>query len=255
MGAAAQQTVVAVIPARMASSRFPGKPLVPIKGMPMLWHIWRRCQLSGVLDSIAIATCDEEIRQACEEFGAEVDMTSAEHTRATDRVAEAAQSLDGEIVINAQGDEPLVHPQLIRELVAAFDGRAEVQCVNPVSPISDPEDLNSPNTVKVVFDTAGRALYFSRCPIPSDAAAHRTVDVFRQVPILAFRRDFLIDLTGRPETPLEIQESVDLLRALEYGLPIHVLTTEFQTVGVDVPDDVARVEALLETDSVYSEYR
>ena len=244
-------TVLGVIPARMASSRFPRKPLALIKGKPMLWHVWKRSSLAGVCDNLVIATCDEEIRVAAEGFGAQVVMTSLSHTRSGDRVAEAASAVGGDIILNIQGDEPLVHPQLIRDVVAMFHGRDEVQCVNPIAPILDAEDLTSPNTVKVVADQAGRALYFSRYPIPSDWMLARAVPVYRQVPILGFRRDFLYELARLPETPLEQQESVDLLRALEHGLPIHVLKTEFQTVGVDVASDVARVEGLLEDDPIY----
>jgi 3-deoxy-manno-octulosonate cytidylyltransferase (CMP-KDO synthetase) len=238
----------------MGSTRFPGKPLIPIDGHPMIWHIWKRSQLSGALDTLVIATCDDAIRRAAEEFGAQVVMTSDRHARAGDRVAEAARQLAGDIIINIQGDEPLVHPDLIRDIVAQFDGRPEVQCVNPIAPIVDEEDIDSANTVKVVADCAGRALYFSRYPIPSNWIQARTDPVYRQVPILAFRRQFLFNLAALPETPLEKQESVDLLRALEHGLPIHVFRTDFQTVGVDVPEDVTRVERALRDDPVYRRY-
>ncbi len=247
-------SVLGVIPARMASTRFPGKPLAPIDGRPMLWHVWKRSQMSGVLDTLVIATCDQAIRDAGEAFGARVVMTSDRHTRSGDRVAEVARELSGDIVLNIQGDEPLVHPDLIRDVVGRFDGAPEVVCVNPIAAITDDADLESPNTVKVVADRAGRALYFSRHPIPSDRVNARTGPVYRQVPILAFRRQFLLDLSGLPETPLERQESVDLLRALEHGFPIHVLETAFQTVGVDVPADVARVERALADDPVYARY-
>ena len=250
----ARLSAVGVIPARMGSTRFPNKPLIPIDGRPMIWHTWRRSQLSGVLDTLVIATCDDAIREVAEAFGAHVVMTSDRHTRSGDRVAEAVRHLPGDIILNIQGDEPLVHPELVRDVVAQFDGRPEVQCVNPIAPIVDEEDIDSPNTVKVVADASGRALYFSRYPIPSDRVQGRTEPVYRQVPILAFRRQFLFDLAALPEMPLEKQESVDLLRALEHGLPIHVLKTEFQTVGVDVPDDVRRVERILRDDPVYRRY-
>jgi 3-deoxy-manno-octulosonate cytidylyltransferase (CMP-KDO synthetase) len=247
----ARLSVLGVIPARMGSTRFPNKPLVPIDGHPMIWHTWKRSQLSGAFDTLAIATCDEAIRDVAEGFGAHVVMTSDSHTRSGDRVAEAARHLPGDIILNIQGDEPLVHPELIRAVVAQFDGRPDVQCVNPIAPIVDEEDIDSPNTVKVVADASGRALYFSRYPIPSNWMHARTEPVYRQVPILAFRRQFLFDLAALPEMPLEKQESIDLLRALEHGRPIHVLKTEFQTVGVDVPEDVRRVERILRDDPVY----
>jgi 3-deoxy-manno-octulosonate cytidylyltransferase (CMP-KDO synthetase) len=246
--------IVVIIPARMDSSRFPGKPLELLKGRPMLWHIWKRCALSTSLDTLVVATCDEEIRRTAEGFGARVVMTSRSHVRANDRVAEAAAKVGGDIVVNVQGDEPLVHPQLIDDIVAAFSDRPDIACVNPVAPITDFEDLESPNTVKVVFDEAKRVLYFSRYPIPCDAMRPRTAPVFRQVPILGFRYEFLVRLAQLPETPLEMQESVDLLRAVEHGLPVHVLHTEFQTIGVDVPSDIGRVEQALESDPVYGRY-
>lgn len=220
----------------------------------MLWHIWHRSRLSGVLDTLVIATCDEEIRRAAEGFGARVVMTSPAHLRAGDRVAEAAEHLPGDIVLNIQGDEPLVHPDLIRDLVRAFGDRPDVQCVNPIAPIENEEDLASPNTVKVVCDLAGRVLYFSRYPVPSDLMGPRRAPVFRQVPILAFRREFLFRLARLEEGPLERQESVDMLRALEHGLPIHTVPTVHQTVGVDVPADAARVEGILLADPVYRQY-
>lgn len=250
----AKQTFLGVIPARMGSSRYPGKPLERISGHPMIWHIWKRCVLSKALDTVVVATCDEEIRRAAEGFGATVVMTSDRHTRANDRVAEAAQHFPGDIVINIQGDEPLVHPQLLRDVVARFEGRPDVLCLNPIAPIDDPEDLDSPNTVKVVCDLAGKVLYFSRYPIPSDWINRRAEPVYRQVPILAFRRDFLFELSTLEEGPLEKQESVDLLRALEHGRPIHAFRTQYQTIGVDVPADVPRVERFLEQDPIFRSY-
>ncbi len=247
-------SVLGVIPARMASRRFPDKPLKSIKGKPMIWHIWKRCVMSEVLDTVVIATCDESIRRAAEGFGARVIMTSDTHTRSNDRVAEAASRLPGDIIFNIQGDEPLVNPQLIRDIADAFQDRPDVQCINPVAPMEEADEITSPNTVKVAFDLGGRVLYFSRYPIPSDWINKRTAPVYRQVPILAFRRKFLYELSALPEGPLEVQESVDLLRALEHGMPVHVLITDFQTIGVDVPDDVARVERFLDSDTVYREY-
>lgn len=249
-----KQKVIGVIPARMGSTRYPGKPLEMILGKPMLWHVWKRSQLSGVLDELVVATCDEEIRRACDAFGATVVMTSDRHTRSGDRVAEAAAPSSAGIILNIQGDEPLVHPELIREVVSAFDAGSHVRCVNPIAAIDHAEDLTSPNTVKVVCDLAGRALYFSRYPIPSDLMSARSGAVYRQVPILGFRREFLYQMARLSEGPLEKQESVDLLRALEHGLPIHCVRTIHQTVGVDVPADVPRVERILLAEPLYQQY-
>lgn len=247
-------TVVGVIPARMAATRFPGKPLALILGKPMLWHVWKRCTLSS-LDEIVVATCDEEIRRAAEAFGARVVMTSSAHARCNDRVQEAAASLPHELIVNVQGDEPLVAPALIDAVAGALRADPQALCVNPVARLTDPGELASRNTVKVVFDRAGRALYFSRYPIPSDLVVRREAPVYRQVPVMGFRKSFLDRLSSLPEGPLERQESVDLLRALENGLPVRVIETELQTVAVDEPGDVARVEAALRGDPVYEGYR
>jgi 3-deoxy-manno-octulosonate cytidylyltransferase (CMP-KDO synthetase) len=241
---------IGIIPARMGSSRFPGKPIHLIAGKPMIWHIWSRARLSG-LDDVLIATCDKEIRDCAEGFGAKAVMTSDQHTRCNDRVAEAAQNLEHDIVINIQGDEPLVHPDLIDDVLNKFK-EPGVSCVNPIAELTDPEELQSANTVKVVYNLEGRVLYFSRFPIPSDKAAKRSIPVYRQVPILGFRRELLLKMTELPESPLEIQEGVDMMRAIENDLPVNILKTTHQTIGVDVPDDIARVEAKLAQDPIYA---
>jgi len=247
--------VLGVIPARMGSSRFPGKPIKLIRGKPMIWHVWQRCLLSDVLDEVVIATCDNQIREVAEGFGAKVVMTSDKHSRSNDRVAEAAQKIPCDIVLNIQGDEPLVNPQLINDVVLEFNKKDYVQCVNPVSVIKTEEERQSPHTVKVVSDLEGRVLYFSRYPIPSALINQRKTPAYRQVPILGFRRDFCIKLSKLPEGPLELQESIDLLRAVEHGMPLHILKTEFETIGVDTPDDIGSVEKALDLDPAYIKYR
>ncbi len=254
MGSTNEVSVLGVIPARMGSSRFPGKPIKPILGKPMIWHVWKRSLLSNSLDKVVIATCDNEIRQVAEAFGADVIMTSDQHIRCNDRVAEAAGKIQCDIVLNIQGDEPLVHPQLIEDVVNEFKTGDEIQCVNPVSEIKSTEELESPHTVKVVSDLDGRVLYFSRHPIPSALINERKHPSYRQVPILGFRRDFCIKLSSLPEGPLEIQESIDLLRAVEHGMPLHTLITKYQTIGVDTPADLENVENVLGDDPVYRKY-
>jgi 3-deoxy-manno-octulosonate cytidylyltransferase (CMP-KDO synthetase) len=246
--------VLGVIPARMGSSRFPGKPIKLIRGKPMIWHVWQRCLLSDALDEIVIATCDDQIREVAEGFGAKVIMTSDKHSRSNDRVAEAAQKIPCEIVLNIQGDEPLVNPQLINDVVGEFNKKSYVQCVNPVSVIETEEERQSPHTVKVVSDLEGRVLYFSRYPIPSALINQRKFPAYRQVPILGFKRNFCIELSKLSEGPLELQECIDLLRAVEHGMPVHVLKTEFETIGVDMPADIENVERVMDTDGVYKKY-
>ena len=247
-------SVLGVIPARMASSRFPGKPLKHIKGKPMIWHVWQRSLLSDLLDDIVIATCDNEIKDAAESFGAKVVMTSDKHTRSNGRVAEVAQKISCAIILNIQGDEPLVNPQLINDIIREMKSNVDVQCVNPVSEIKTEEEMQSPHTVKVVSNLKGRVLYFSRYPIPSAIISKRKYPVYRQVPILGFRSEFCIKLSQLPEGPLELQENIDLLRAVEHDMPLHTMITEFQTIGVDTPEDLRNVERKIEDDSIYKKY-
>ncbi|MBU0477127.1 3-deoxy-manno-octulosonate cytidylyltransferase [bacterium] len=251
MNANRKVPVLGVIPARMASSRFPGKPLKLIRGKPMIWHVWRRSLLSNFLDDVVIATCDEEIKDIAEGFGARTIMTSNKHTRSNDRVAEVAEKIPCDIILNIQGDEPLLNPQLIDDVVKELKNNAEIQCVNPVSEIKTEVEMNSAHTVKVVSTIKKRVAYFSRYPIPSALINERKYPVYRQVPILGFRSDFCVKLSKLPEGPLELQEGIDLLRAIDHDLPLHILITEMQTIGVDTPDDLINVEKALENDSVY----
>jgi len=254
MGSNDKVFVLGVIPARMASSRFPGKPIKPIHGKPMIWHVWQRSLLSNLLDKVVIATCDNEIKEVAQHFGAEVVMTSDKHSRSNDRVAEVAEKIACDIVLNIQGDEPLVNPQLISDVVNEFKKNDEIQCVNPISEIKTEEEMQSPHTVKVVSNLEGRVLYFSRYPIPSALISERKYPVYRQVPILGFKSDFCIKLAHLPQGPLELQESTDLLRAVEHNMPLHTLITEFQTIGVDTPADLVNVEEALEKDDIYKKY-
>ncbi len=247
-------SVLGVIPARIASGRFPGKPIKLIQGKPMVWHVWQRSLLSDALDEVVIATCDIEIKEVAEGFGARVVMTSDKHTRSNDRVAETAEKVPCDIVLNIQGDEPLLNPQLINDVVNVLKNNSDIQCVNPVSEIKNEEEMQSPHTVKVVSNLEGRVLYFSRYPIPSALINKRRYPVYRQVPILGFRSDFCIKLSKLKEGPLELQEGIDLLRAVEHDMPLHTLITEFQTVGVDTPEDLMMVGKAMESDPIYKKY-
>lgn len=245
---------IGVIPARMASSRFPGKPLAPILGIPMIEHVYRRCALSRTLDAVYVATCDREIADAVEGFGGDAVMTSACHERCTDRVAEAAMGLAGEIIVIIQGDEPMVRPEMIDDAVAPLHTDPSVACVNLMSEIRDPEDFRDPNEVKVVVDQAGNALYFSREPIPSSKKYGKPVTGHRQVCIMPFRRDFLFRYTRMEPTPLEVIESVDMLRILEHGFRIRMVETRCETCSVDTPEDLRHVEHLMEGDPLTASY-
>src|SRR5215210_3345758 len=184
--------VVAVIPARMGSSRFPGKPLAPLLGRPMVEHVVRRAAMCDLLDAVYVATCDEEIRAAVEGFGGKVVMTSAAHERASDRVAEAAEGLEAEVVVMIQGDEPMVTPSMIAAAVAPLFEDASVSCVNLARRIERRAEYFDRNTIKVVSNVRGDALYFSRAPVPAEAFAHGPAGdcppVFKQVCVIPFRR-------------------------------------------------------------------
>lgn len=250
--------IVAMIPARMGSSRFPGKPLAPLLGRPMIEHVYRRAAMCDRLDAVYVATCDAEIRAAAEGFGATVLMTSAAHERACDRVAEAAERVEADIVVMIQGDEPLVTPDMITASVAPLLRDPSVACVNLARRIVSREEYVDPNTIKVVSNVHGDALYFSRSPIPAtdfarDFAGGRP-PVFKQVCVIPFRRDYLREFARLSPTPLERAESIDMLRVIEHGGRVRLVETEADTQAVDTPEDLRRVESLLKDDPLIPLY-
>ncbi|MBV9927269.1 MAG: 3-deoxy-manno-octulosonate cytidylyltransferase [Acidobacteria bacterium] len=248
--------VVAVIPARMGSSRFPGKPLAPLLGRTMVEHVARRAAMCELLEAVYVATCDEEIRAAVESFGGNVVMTSGAHERASDRVAEAAGHFDAEVVVMIQGDEPLVTPRMIEAAVAPLLEDPNVSCVNLARRITSRGEYLDRNTIKVVSNARGDALYFSRAPIPEGAFARGAAGtpVFKQVCVIPFRRDFLREFARLPQTPLERAESVDMLRAVEHGRPVRLVEIEEETHAVDTPEDLRLVEAMLRDDPLVRLY-
>jgi 3-deoxy-manno-octulosonate cytidylyltransferase (CMP-KDO synthetase) len=240
---------VAMIPARMGSSRFPGKPLAPILGRPMIEHVYRRTALCADLVDTYIATCDDEIRTACEAFGAGVIMTSDRHERASDRIAEAMQHVDADVAVLVQGDEPMTHPEMISQAVAPFREEAGIQCVNLTKPIEDEAEFQSPDTIKVVMDGKGFALYMSREPVPTrDKSPFGEIPAFKQVCIIPFTRESLALYANLDPTPLEVAESIDMLRFIENGIGVRMVETGYETWAVDRPDDLVRVEKLLADD-------
>lgn len=245
--------VAAVVPARMGSTRYPGKPLCDIQGMTMIEHVYRRTAMSVSVDSTYVATPDEEIRAATEEFGGDVIMTGS-HTRATDRVAEAAEGLDAEIIVVMQGDEPLVYPEMLDEAIRPVrDGDARV--TNLAKPIPDEAEYRDPNNVKVVVDGDWNALYFSRAPIPYlHDTTYDQASVYHQVCVIPFEREFLFEFTAMAETPLEHVESIDMLRLLENGYDVRLVETQQETYPVDTPQDHERVNALMAEDELFLEY-
>jgi 3-deoxy-manno-octulosonate cytidylyltransferase (CMP-KDO synthetase) len=233
---------VGIIPARWASTRFPGKPLARIAGRPMLEWVVEGARRAKRLRDVLVATDDERIAEACRAFGATAVLTGPDHATGTDRLAEVALSLDDDVVVNVQGDEPLIRGDVIDSVLAALDEDPEAPMATAVHE-AEPGALDDPNRVKVVLDRRGRALYFSRGRIPAGDAATR---YWQHVGLYAYRRSFLLDFVALPPTPCERAESLEQLRALEHGYPIRVAVVEaWGSCAVDVPEDVARVEERL----------
>jgi 3-deoxy-manno-octulosonate cytidylyltransferase (CMP-KDO synthetase) len=248
-------STVAILPARLGSSRFPGKPLAPILGLSMIEHVYHRTAMSKSLSSVYVATCDTEICEAVERFGGQYIMTSDRHERASDRISEAMESLDAEIAVMVQGDEPMVHPDMIDAAVAAMIGDSSIPCVNLMKKIESEEEWCDPNTIKVVTGLDGRALYMSRSAIPRPGkAAFQETPAYKQVCIMPFRRNALENFASLAPTPLEISESIDMLRFIENGVRVHMVETPFSTFAVDTPSDLARVETLMRSDPLCAEY-
>jgi len=230
-----------VIPARMASSRFPGKPLVPILGLPMVEHVRRRALLTSGVDEVIVATCDTSIYDAVTAAGGRAVMTADTHERCTDRVEEAMRSLRSEIVVMVQGDEPLLVPEAVERVAAPIRERSDVVCTNLLSPLESEADLANPNIVKAACAQDGRLLFLSRAPIPF-YRKQVACPIFRQTGIMAFRVELLRRFSALPETPFERAESVDMLRLLEHNVPIQGVVVDYPTIGVDRPEDVPIVE-------------
>lgn len=253
-------TIIGIIPARMGSSRFPGKPMAKIHGMEMIGHVLMRSQMSELLDDVYVATCDEDIAEYVGSIGGKAIMTSDCHERCTDRVAEALLYVEKEkservdIVVNIQGDEPMLTPGMIDEAVKPMLEDPSIVCVNLMAPLKTMAEHADPNEVKVVVDKDNFALYYSREPIPSRKKYAGDVPMNKQVCIMPFTRDFLILFNGLEPTPLEIIESVDMLRALEHGYKIKMVTTKYDTYSVDTQDDLKKVEQLMENDKLLKTY-
>lgn len=235
-----------IIPARWASSRFPGKPLHLIAGKPLLQHVWERCQQCSQLDSLAVATDDQRIAQAASDFGAEVIMTSENHPTGTDRIAEAATHFpDARHILNIQGDEPLIEPELVDQLAVALKQDPGIAMVTAANPLSNNELLDDPNVVKVVLARNGDALYFSRSPLPYRRSPSPELQLYRHKGIYGYRSDFLEQFVSWQPTPLEIAESLEQLRALENNARINVIITDDESPGVDTPEQAREIEHIL----------
>ena len=233
-----------VIPARYASTRLPGKPLKDIAGMPMICRVYDRASLATRTAKTVVATDDKRIETVVEAHGGHAVMTKKDHPTGTDRLAEVAEKLpDYDLIINVQGDEPLIDPELIDSLAAAFDDDPELQMATVKTEIADEAEQANPNNVKVVTDKNGYALYFSRSLLPYPRH-HLGIPVYKHIGIYAYKRDFLLKYAKLEPTPLERAESLEQLRALENGYRIKVIETTSRFVGVDTEEDLAEVNRI-----------
>lgn len=240
-------SIVGVIPARFASSRFPGKPVATIAGKPMIQHVWERASQSRYLQRVLIATDDDRIGKVASKFGAEVAWTRTDHVSGTDRVAEAAAVTNAQIIVNIQGDEPLIDPAAIDTAILCLLDDAGTEMGTLKKRITRPEDVTNPNVVKVVTDHNGYALYFSRSPVPY--CREGATVYWRHIGLYVYRRGLLMSYSNLKPGVLEQAERLEQLRALENGIPIRVAETEYETIGVDTPEDLEAVEKLFAASS------
>jgi 3-deoxy-manno-octulosonate cytidylyltransferase (CMP-KDO synthetase) len=242
-GESQMANVVIIIPARYASRRFPGKALADLWGKPLIQHVYERARRARSGERVIVATDDERIARAAQGFGAEVAMTSQDHPSGTDRVAEVARGIEAELIVNVQGDEPLIEPASIDAAVGPLMEDGTIPMGTLCCPIDDVGELANPNVVKVVVDREGFALYFSRLPIPFVRDARGDATRYRHIGLYAYRREFLLELAGLEPTPLEEAEKLEQLRALEYGHRIKVTRVASAGPGVDTPEELARLES------------
>lgn len=252
--------IIAIIPARMGSSRFPGKPMADICGIPMIGHVYKRVKMSKRLDEVYVATCDEIIFDYITSIGGKAIMTSNCHERCSDRCAEAMlkiEDISGEkcnIMVMVQGDEPLTFPEMIDEAVEPMIQDTSLVITNLVADLEGLEAFENPNEVKVVMDKQGFALYFSREPIPSRKKGILDVPMKKQVCVIPFTRNFLLEYNAMEPTPLEIIESVDMMRILENGQKVKMIPTQYNTKAVDTQEDLDKVSKIMQNDTLFKAY-
>jgi len=248
-----KKRVVVVIPARMGASRFPGKPLAKILGLPMVEHVRRRVLLSSLVNDVYVATCDQEIMDAVKEYGGKAIMTANTHERCTERVEEASRSIEADIIVIAQGDEPLFMPEIIDPLIAPLLSSNEVYCTSLLSHIKNMADLSQIDIVKAVLNQKEDVMYFSRSPIPYFRVNNNAI-CYRQTGISSFTADFLKKFSELAPTQLEIAESIDFLRILEHGYPIRGVVFDQETFGVDREEHIQTIEKIIKTDPIQKKY-
>lgn len=239
-----KKSVCVVIPARYDSTRFPGKPLVMLKGKPLIQHVYDRCEKAENVDKLIVATDDRRICDTVINFGGNVVMTSKDHPSGTDRIAQAVQEINCDFVVNVQGDEPLIKPELIDSIITSMLSESQVVVSTPITLIKDESDLNNPDVVKVVCDVNGYALYFSRYAIPFIRDG-KTTKCYKHIGLYGYKKDFLLELVKYPQSSLEKAECLEQLRVLENGFKIKTVITDYECVGVDRPEDLEEVEKRL----------
>lgn len=256
-----KQNMIGIIPARLASSRFPGKPLKDIHGTPMVGHVYFRSKMSQSLSEVYIATPDEKIAEYAGSIGAKCVMTRHDHIGCVDRTAEAVEKIEKEtgknvdIVVLIQGDEPMIVPEMIDLSIGPFLEDDTIEVVNLMTPIKTEEEHMDPNCPKVVVDKKGFALYFSREPIPSKKKAQNNkIPMYKQVCVIPFKRDFLTLFNSWTPSELERVESIDMVRVLEYGHKVKMVYEEYETYPVDTPEDLERVKTYMKNDPLMKEY-
>jgi 3-deoxy-manno-octulosonate cytidylyltransferase (CMP-KDO synthetase) len=235
--------IIGIIPARYSATRLPGKPLADICGKPLIQYVYEQAKKVKLLEDVIVATDDERILEAVEKFGGKAVMTSPSHPSGTDRCAEVARKIDCDFVINIQGDEPLIPPEVIDKVAEALKESTDETPMTSAATIASEEERENSNVVKVVTDQKGIALYFSRSPIPF--YRNPIAPTLRHIGIYGYRKDFLLKFVSLPQTPLERTESLEQLRALEHGFRIKIVLVDYSPVGVDTPEDLERVRKLL----------
>jgi 3-deoxy-manno-octulosonate cytidylyltransferase (CMP-KDO synthetase) len=242
--------ILGVVPARFGSSRFPGKVLASLAGKSMLQHVYERASLATYLTSLLIATDDERVAAEARRFGARVRMTRGDHRSGTDRVAEVASADAAGIIVNIQADEPLIDPAAIDAAILPLVHDPDIQMCTLRKRIEDPREITDPHVVKVIADRTGDAIYFSRSPIPYRPLPDGGTPYYKHIGLYVYRREFLLAYPALPVGPLEEAERLEQLRALENRHPIRVVETEYESLGVDTPEDLERVAQLFEASLV-----
>ena len=255
------KNIVGFIPARMSATRYPKKPMELIQGIPMVGHVYYRSKMAELLTDVYVATCDKEIFDYIESIGGKAIMTSDEHERASDRCAEALLKIESsggakiDLAIMIQGDEPMIMPEMINQVTTMLLEDPNLQVSNLMAKLNSEEEVQNGNNVKVVTDCNGHALYMSREAIPSIKKYSEAFDTYKQLGLIGFTGQMLVDFTKLKPTPLEIIESVDMNRVLEHGYKIKMAVTEFETDAVDIPSDLIRVNLKMKNDILFKTYK